>query len=433
MSSTCRSCSLKFADNANLQRHLKASPDCKIKKESSSTACRNCSLKFADNANLQRHLKASPDCKIKKESSQSKGSVKPSPTSEVVVPKNVSGGGPDCKTKKVSSQSKGSVKPSPTSEVVVPKSVSGGGPSCSNNSTIGVGTVFSSLGISSSELKALSNAVTTPLRAGVRESSLEYKVVVDTPVQTFKQKRLPFQVMLLIDDSGSMAGAMYREAIAGCRGVLNELKDKDDWAGVATFSEKSSTTSLRNFKDFVHLKTKKAELESHLSMLESNGACGGGTALYDAVVEVTGKFKSYSHIPDLQHLLVVATDGENNRGNLSAINVNEALHRIRLEKNLNLHVTILPIGLSDSLHEELKKLLAGKPTLSGGRQCPKLGEIQACNSASVVREQFTNAFQTVVHSVQTTLSVTRTSDGGISISAAQEPLQKGKLGKHPKP
>ena len=402
MSSTCRGCSLKFADNANLQLHLKASPVCKIKKESStssssssSTACRNCSLKFADSANLQLHLKASPVCKI---------------------------------------PSKGSVKSSPTNEVVVPKSVSGGGPSCNNNSIIGKGTaVFSNLGLSSSEVKALSNAVTTPLRAGVRERSVLVSEVVDTPVQTFKQKRLPFQVMLLIDDSGSMAGAQYREAIAGCRGVLNELKDKDDWAGIATFSEKSSTTSLRNFKDFVHLKTKKAELESHLSMLESKGACGGGTALYDAMVEVTGKFKSYSHIPDLQHLLVVATDGENNRGNLSAISVNEALHRIRHEKNLNLHVTILPIGLSDSLHEEFKKLLAGKPPLKGGRECPKLGEIQACNSASVVREQFINAFQTVVHSVQRTLSVTRTSDGGISFSTTQELLQKGKLGKHPKP
>ena len=363
-----------------------------------SSTCRSCSLKFADKANLQLHLKASPVCKTKKETSPSSSS------SNAVVPK-------------------GNFKSSPSSAVVVQKNVSGGG----------LGTIFNNLELSSSEMKLLSNAATTPLKAGVRERSFEIKQVVDTPVQIVKQKRLPFQVMLLIDDSGSMAGGMYREAIAGCKGVLNELKDKDDWAGIATFSEKSSTTSLRNFKEFVHLKTKKAELESHLSMLESKGACGGGTALYDAMIEVTGKFKSYSHIPDLQHLLVVATDGENNQGNLTAINVNEALHRIRHEKNLNLHVTILPIALSDSLHEEFKKLLAGKPTLSGGRQYPKLGEIHACSSASVVREQFINAFQTVVHSVQTTLSFTRTSAGGISCTAAQEPLQKGKSGKHPKP
>jgi hypothetical protein len=65
----------------------------------------------------------------------------------------------------------------------------------------------------------------------------------------------------------------------------------------------------------------------------------------------------------------------------------------------------LPIGLSESLHTEFKKILAGHPPLKGNIQRPKLGELHLCNDATVVKNQFKQAFKTMYDTVQVNYEV----------------------------
>jgi len=246
-------------------------------------------------------------------------------------------------------------------------------------------------------------------------------------------RRKPFQVLFLVDDSGSMSGCQFAEACEGVRAVISELKQSDDWAGIATFSEVRGGSALRGWTEFRPLRSKKGELLQALAEIEGRGARGGSTALYSAMIEAASHFKAYSRLPELQHLLVVVTDGGNNVGDLTAEDVNRQLHSLRdaspltdrPEIHINLHVTVLPIALPESLHAEMGKMLTGHPPTKGGVNHPKLGEVCVCKDATVVKEVFSAACRTVFESVETTVGVQQTSTSlKVSVTSVVLPKEK---------
>ena len=225
--------------------------------------------------------------------------------------------------------------------------------------------------------------------------------VKKVPKKIETQVRKPFQVLTLIDVSGSMQGTRFNEAIKGARAVINEMNIADDWVGIATFAERKSSSALTEFMDFKPLKSKKSEVELFLNNLERSAKFGGSTALYDAILECTDKFKTYESLPDLQHLLIVATDGADNDSRVKSVDaVNQLLHSKQHEKKLNLHVTILPIEVSEKNVNDLENVLRGQVPLPGGIQRKKLGEIHRCADASVIKENFATAAKIVFETVR---------------------------------
>lgn len=284
---------------------------------------------------------------------------------------------------------------------------------------------FGAMNLSKTAVNALSslNQAARELRPNER-IAVEYVTTSERKVMEMKRK--PLQVFFLIDDSGSMAGSMFLEAIKGVLAVLKELSESDDWVAIATFSSKSHGTSLRQCFDFIPLKDGgKARVKSYVEELGRKGATGGGTALYDAMVEAAGKFKSYPSLPDLQHLLIVATDGEDSYRSLTPDQVNEHLHQTQQHRHLNLHVTILPIALSESLHSEFKKMLAGHPPLPGNIQRRKLGELHLCKDSTVVKDQFEKAFKTIIDTVKINYEVS----GGGQAKTTMTTISSDKSGK----
>ena len=242
----------------------------------------------------------------------------------------------------------------------------------------------------------------------------EVNVLKKVPNKVETKVRKPFQVLFLIDVSGSMQqDTRFREAIAGVRAVLNEMNVEEDWVGIATFSSRTASTAFMEFMDFKPLKSKKSEVEKFITQLETKAKFGSATALYDAMLECTDKFKTYDSLPDLQHLLIVATDGADNDSlNKDTTSINALLHGKQYEKKLNLHVTVLPIEVDESNIKDLETVLKGQVSLPGGIQRRKLGEIHHCTSTAVIRDTFTTAARTVF----STVMVSRTEERTTSVS-----------------
>jgi len=243
------------------------------------------------------------------------------------------------------------------------------------------------------------NSATRKMEVKQIETIDEVKKV---PKRIETQVRKPFQVLILIDVSGSMqVDARFKEAINGARAVINEMNIADDWVGIATFSSRKASSALTEFMDFKQLKSKKSEVELFLNQLERSASFGGATALYDAILECADKFKAYESLPDLQHLLIVATDGADNDSDVKSVDtVNRLLHSKQHEKKLNLHVTILPIEVSEKNVNDLENVLRGQVPLPGGIQRRKLGEIHHCANASVIKDKFATAAKTVFETVR---------------------------------
>jgi len=238
--------------------------------------------------------------------------------------------------------------------------------------------------------------------AGIKELTLTERVIERREVKT----RCPVQMKLLIDKSGSMSGAKWNECMAAIREIItSEVKDTD-YVGMSTFAGSildrfSKTCKNGHTKDYVSIK-EIGLLTSWVDSVARVGANGGSTALYASMVEEAGRFKTYGAIPDLQHILVVVTDGEDSkiRGHPTPDKVNELLHQIEeSDENLNLRIIILPIGLSDENEATMDKMLHGAPTSKAfpkGR--PRLGSVHSVKSASVLKD----IFKTQIKGVMTT-------------------------------
>jgi len=236
----------------------------------------------------------------------------------------------------------------------------------------------------------------------------------------------------LIDKSGSMSGSKYRESMAAVREILPELKD-GDYVGMSTFAGSSGIDRFQTMskkghaKEFVNVKEMK-KLEQFVDQVESVGADGGGTALYAAIIDEGRRFKAYTQLPNLQHILVVITDGEDNASGskITPEFVNDALHRLEEEtENLNLRVIILPIGIEERHEEEMRKMIRGAPSskqFPDGR--PRLGELHSVKDATVLKSIFTTEIKKVIKTEKQTVRIIHDRNGNAIVSySASQPNQ----------
>jgi hypothetical protein len=353
----CRGCSCNFADEANLKRHLNASPACRMKKvTSSSFLCRGCSCDFADEANLKRHLNASPACKTKKVTSSS--------SSNVVAHVPLS--------KKVHSSSSSAVAGVPNAVVIVPKN--GNAPLPSANAMVMSKKVLPGNQLMNGVCGALSSMNLQPVGTPGTKTVFRVQVAQQVPIavpaaSTITKKKINKQVMFVIDESGSMSGNPFREAMNGSKTVLKSLNHDHDWVGIYLFD-----TNVRCISKPVFLKREGSRLESTIDGLTCNG---GGTAIYDAVMTASNAFVKKQGLA-IQYELIILTDGADGSSKASKESVNAHLKALKASGGLGtLHVTVLAVGMTSSDRNEMSRMVDG------------LGEVHdVSSSAGAINDSF---------------------------------------------
>jgi Mg-chelatase subunit ChlD len=319
-----------------------------------SSTCRGCSCNFADVANLKVHLNAFPVCKTKKSPSTS--------SSNAVVPLNPSKGKGKGKSSPSSSNAVVVLNPkAPSNAVVVPKNVS------STNALMN-GVLCN----------ALSGLNLQPVGTPGTKTVFKMQVVQQVPVAVAKPKTVKInkQVMFVIDESGSMSGSKFNEAMNGCKTVLKSLSYDHDWVGIYLFDSR-----VRCISNPVFLKREGSNLEATINGLRCNG---GGTAIYDAVRTASNAFvKPKNEGLAVQYELIVLTDGADGGSSVSNHSINAHLNALKASGGLStLHVTVLAVGMSDRDRNEMRTMVNG------------LGEVHdVSSSAGAINDCFIKVVQ----------------------------------------
>lgn len=119
--------------------------------------------------------------------------------------------------------------------------------------------------------------------------------------------RAASDIMLVIDQSGSMAGAALDAAVAAAGVFLDATDFAYDQVGVVGFSSEAKLLS--------GLTTDRAVLDAALGRLVAEG----GTDIAAGVDEARHVYKNPGHRPDATRVIVVMTDGRNNAGGAIAV------------------------------------------------------------------------------------------------------------------
>jgi len=326
---------------------------------SSSFLCRCCSCNFADEANLKRHLNASPACKTKKATSSS--------SSNVVAHVPLS--------KKVHSSSSSAVAVVPNAVAVVPRN--GNAPLPSANAMVMSKKVLSANQLMNGVCGALSSMNLQPAGTPGTKTVFQMQATQQVPVAvpappTIITKKINKQVMFVIDESGSMSGTRFREAMNGSKTVLKSLNHDHDWVGIYLFD-----TNVRCISKPVSLSGGVgSRLESTIDGLTCNG---GGTAIYDAVMTASNAFKKPKNQGlAIQYELIILTDGADGSSKASKESVNAHLKALKASGGLGtLHVTVLAVGMTSSDRNEMSRMVDG------------LGEVHdVSSSAGAINDSF---------------------------------------------
>ena len=319
-----------------------------------SSTCRGCSCSFADAANLRLHLIAFPVCKTKKSPSSS--------SSNAVVAFNPSKG-------------KGKSSPSSSNAVVALN------PKAPSNAVVVSKNVSSTNALMNGVCNALSGLNLQPVGTHGTKTVFNVQVAQQVPVAVSKpktvKKKINKQVMFVIDESGSMNGSPFHEAMNGCKTVLKSLNSDHDWVGIYLFDARTRCVCNPVFLK----KHGVSNLEATINGLRCNG---GGTAIYDAVMTASNAFvKPKNEGLAVQYELIVLTDGADGSSSVSNRSVNAHLNALKASGGLStLHVTVLAVGMSDRDRNEMRTMVNG------------LGEVHDVSSSSgAINDSFIKVVQ----------------------------------------
>jgi len=194
---------------------------------------------------------------------------------------------------------------------------------------------------------------------------------VEEIVEIESSKRPLFDVVLVLDVSGSMSGKPSREMLKAVHEVVGILEEVDGLS-IIKFSNDTETlmplTLMRNMKV-------ADKLTAHL---DGDGfRCGGGTKLWDSMavgLEVLAKRPRGSKHPTPSHPhLVVITDGEDVCSTAQSVeSITRALHQPgefakSLEKPgqtfANFHCSLISVGRPEDVHVQRFASMANRPNL----------------------------------------------------------------------
>ena len=164
----------------------------------------------------------------------------------------------------------------------------------------------------------------------------------------FKQ----YRVFLVLDSSGSMAGRPWTTVVSGVQKILKHL-DEDDRISAYLFSD--------NVREVMSFEPATDRNCAALHRALQNNKCGGSTALYDAIALAVKKTITMSLLAKMlvadkeKYIVVVLTDGENNRGQMTLAKTKEMMGELA-ELGELCSTTFIGVNLSYSAGTALKSL-----------------------------------------------------------------------------
>ena len=164
----------------------------------------------------------------------------------------------------------------------------------------------------------------------------------------FKQ----YRVFLVLDSSGSMAGHPWNTVVTGVKKILQHL-DEDDMISAYLFSD--------SVKEVMSLEPATTLNSAVLLRYLQGNKCGGCTALYDAIALAIQKTLTMSLLARMiiqdkeKYIVVVLTDGENNRGEMTLANTREMMKKVA-ELGELCSTTFIGVNLDQRARSALKSL-----------------------------------------------------------------------------
>ena len=164
----------------------------------------------------------------------------------------------------------------------------------------------------------------------------------------FKQ----YRVFLVLDSSGSMAGRPWNTVVSGVQKILQHL-DEDDMISAYLFSD--------NVRELMSFEPATAINSAALLRYLQGNKCGGCTALYDAIALAVQKTLAMSLLAKMivqdkeKYIVVVLTDGENNRGEMNLAKTKEMMGRLA-ELGEVCSTTFIGVNLNQAARSALKSL-----------------------------------------------------------------------------
>ena len=164
----------------------------------------------------------------------------------------------------------------------------------------------------------------------------------------FKQ----YRVFLVLDSSGSMAGRPWTTVVSGVQKILQHL-DEDDMISAYLFSD--NVRELMSFEPATTINS-----AALLRYLQGN-KCGGCTALYDAIALAVQKTLAMSLLAKMivqdkeKYIVVVLTDGENNRGQMNLAKTKEMMGKLA-ELGEVCSTTFIGVNLNQAARSALRSL-----------------------------------------------------------------------------
>lgn len=164
----------------------------------------------------------------------------------------------------------------------------------------------------------------------------------------FKQ----YRVFLVLDSSGSMAGRPWNTVVTGVQKILRHL-DEDDRISAYLFSD--------NVREVMSFEPATDSNSAALMRYLQGNKCGGCTALYDAVALAIQKTLTMSLLAKMiaqdreKYVVVILTDGENNRGELNLAKTREMMEKVA-ELGELCSTTFIGVNLNHTARSALKSL-----------------------------------------------------------------------------
>lgn len=155
------------------------------------------------------------------------------------------------------------------------------------------------------------------------------------------QRRLPLNLAVVLDRSGSMEGAKLEQAKQAAMALVNQLSEKDIFSLVAYDNEVQTLIPAQPVEDKDHIKSRISRIQA-----------GGGTALYAGVEQGADQVQRYFSSKKINRVILLS-DGLANIGPSSNSEISTLGRRIAREG-----IAVTTMGIGDDYNEDLMASLA---------------------------------------------------------------------------
>lgn len=224
-------------------------------------------------------------------------------------------------------------------------------------------------------------------RAGVpvlNQPQLTYILTEINPGMAMSNVRLPLNFALVLDRSGSMAGAKLNTMKQAVKNIIDQL-DPADVISIVTFETKTQVLVP------AQPATNKTELKRQVDRIDD----GGGTNLAQALREGINQVEKW-HAPERVSRIVLLTDGE--------ATDKEDDSRVEAERAGKMNIPMIGLGFGQNWNEKFIIDLADRSILAApGSQSGTADYIPTPQDANRIFQQVYQSMQVVAQDVTVTI------------------------------